>query len=194
MFYKPGKTDPKWDLGLAHDPFKALVQPRPIAWVSTRSTDGRDNLAPYSYFNALASKPPVVMFSSNGSPHSIRNARDTGEFVVNMVSEELTDVMNATATKDDVDEFERAGLEKAACHVVAAPRVAIAPASFECKLLQIVDLPGDDNKMAIGEVVGVHINDAILVDGLVRNWTPLARLGYMDYTAVRDVFSISRPK
>ena len=180
-------------MGLPHDPFKALVQPRPIGWISTRSADGVDNLAPYSFFNALASAPPLVMFSANGSPHSIANARATGEFVVNMVTEELAQAMNATATQDAVDEFERAGLEKAACEVVKAPRVAIAPASLECQVVQIVELPGDANVMAIGEVVGIYIDDAVLVDGEVRNWTPIARLGYMDYTAVRDVFQIKRP-
>jgi len=194
MFYEPGKTNPKTDLGLPHDPFKALIQPRPIGWISTRSADGRDNLAPYSFFNALASDPPLVMFSANGSPHSIRNARTTGEFVVNMVTLELAEAMNATATRDDVDEFERAGLAKAPCNLVAAPRVAASPVSLECKLVKSLDLPGASNQMAIGQVVGIHIDEAIMVDGEVRNWTPIARLGYTDYTAVRDVFSLNRPR
>ena len=193
MFYDPRRTDAKADLGLPHDPFKALVQPRPIGWISTRSKAGIDNLAPYSFFNALASAPPLVMFSANGSPHSIANAHETGEFVVNMVSEALAQAMNATATQDAVDEFERAGLAKAPCEVVSAPRVAIAPASLECQVVQIIELPGDANIMAIGEVVGIHIDDGIMTDGKVSNWTALARLGYMDYTAVRDVFSLNRP-
>ena len=193
MFYDPRVTDVKTDLGLPHDPFKALVQPRPIGWISTRSKAGVDNLAPYSFFNALASAPPLVMFSANGSPHSIANARDTGVFVVNMVSEALADAMNATATQDDVDEFERAGLTKAACRMVNAPRVATAPAALECEVVQIIELPGQANCMAIGEVVGIHIDDRIMVDGKVANWHALARLGYMDYTAVRDVFSLNRP-
>ena len=193
MFYDPRVTDAKTDLGLPHDPFKALVQPRPIGWISTRSKAGVDNLAPYSFFNALASAPPLVMFSANGSPHSIANARDTGVFVVNMVSEALADAMNATATQDDVDEFERAGLTKAACRVVKAPRVATAPAALECEVVQIIELPGKANRMAIGEVVGIHLDDRIMVDGKVAHWHALARLGYMDYTAVRDVFSLNRP-
>ena len=193
MFYDPRRTNAKADLGLPHDPFKALVQPRPIGWISTRSKAGVDNLAPYSFFNALASEPPLVMFSANGSPHSLANARETGEFVVNVVTEELAQAMNVTATQDVVDEFERAGLDKAACEIVNVPRVAASPVSLECQVVQIIELPGQANVMAIGEVVGIHIDDGIMVDGQVRHWTPIARLGYMDYTAVRDVFSLKRP-
>ncbi|MBV6633965.1 MAG: flavin reductase family protein [Alphaproteobacteria bacterium] len=193
MFYRPGEQDPKADLGLSHNPFKALVQPRPIGWISSRSADGRDNLAPYSFFNALSDAPPLVMFSANGSPHSIRNARETGFFAVNMVSKTLFHAMNETATSDDVDEFERAGLDKAECETIPVSRVAIAPATFECKVERIVELPGKANTMAIGEVIGIHIDDQIIKDGKVSNWFALARLGYMDYTAVQDVFSKSRP-
>ncbi|MEO0392008.1 MAG: flavin reductase family protein [Pseudomonadota bacterium] len=193
MFYDPRHTDAKTDLGLPHDPFKALVQPRPIGWISSRSKAGLDNLAPYSFFNALAAAPPLVMFSANGSPHSIANAKETGVFVVNMVTEELAQAMNATATQDAVDEFERAGLAKAECERVNAPRVAASPVALECEVVDIITLPGAANIMAIGAVVGIHLDDAILVDGQVRAWTPIARLGYKDYTAVRDVFSLDRP-
>lgn len=194
MFYEPGVTDIKAEFGLPHDPFKALVQPRPIGWISTLSKDGVANLAPYSFYNALAADPPVVIFSSNSSVHSIRNACETGEFVVNTVTEELLGAMNASATKLDVDEFDHAGLEKAPCRLVKPPRVAAAAAALECKLIQCIDLPGQNNRAAIGQVVGIHLDERILVDGKVRNWVPAARLGYMDYCAVRETFTMPRPE
>lgn len=194
MFYEPGKTDPKADLGLPFNPFKALIQPRPIGWISTLSGDGKANLAPYSFFNGLGDNPPMVMFASNNSPHSVANARATGEFVVNMVVEALKDQMNITSGSEDVDEFEAAGLTKVPCHVVKAPRVGESPASMECRVIQSIDLPGPDNKLTIGQVVGIHIDNAVFEDGMVRKILPLARLGYFDYTVVREVFSLQRPK
>jgi flavin reductase (DIM6/NTAB) family NADH-FMN oxidoreductase RutF len=200
MFYRPG-TDPH---GLAHNPFKALVAPRPIGWISSLDAEGLVNLAPYSFFNAVADTPPMVIFSNSGSragetgaKDSVTNIRATGEFVCNVVPLALRDPMNDTSAEHprDVDEFEHAGLAKAPCRVVAPPRVCAAPASLECRLWRIVELPGAANVLVIGEVVGVHIADSVIVDGKVdvTLYQPLARLGYRDYAAVTEVFALARP-
>jgi flavin reductase (DIM6/NTAB) family NADH-FMN oxidoreductase RutF len=200
MFYRPG-TDPH---GLAHNPFKALVAPRPIGWISTVNAEGRVNLAPYSFFNAVADTPPMVIFSNSGSKagetaakDSVTNIRATCEFVCNVVPLALKDAMNLSSGEyhADIDEFEHAGLTKAACRVVTPPRVAAAPAALECRLWRIVELPGAVNVLVIGEVVGVHIADSVIVDGKVdvTLYQPLARLGYRDYAAVSEVFALSRP-
>jgi flavin reductase (DIM6/NTAB) family NADH-FMN oxidoreductase RutF len=200
MFYRPG-TDPH---GLAHNPFKALVSPRPIGWISTVSAEGRVNLAPYSFFNAVADTPPMVVFSNSGSrageagaKDSVTNIRATGEFVCNVVPLALKDAMNLSSGEyhAEFDEFEHAGLAKAPSRVVAPPRVAAAPAALECRLWRIVELPGVANVLVIGEVVGVHIADSVIVDGKVdvTLYQPLARLGYRDYAAVSEVFALSRP-
>jgi flavin reductase (DIM6/NTAB) family NADH-FMN oxidoreductase RutF len=200
MFYRPGLDAH----GLPHDPFKAIVTPRPIGWISTLDAEGGVNLAPYSFFNAIADRPPMVAYSSTGQKpglderkDTLANIRATGEFVVNVVSFALRDAMNASsaALAPGADEFEAAGLEKAACEVVGPPRVKAAPAALECKLWKIIDLPGESNTLVIGEVVGVHIDEAMLRDGLldVTRYQPLSRLGYRDYAAVREVFSLSRP-
>lgn len=200
MFYRPG-LDPH---GLAHNPFKALVAPRPIGWISSRDAAGRVNLAPYSFFNAIADAPPMVMYSSTGrkiavdeGKDTVRNIRETGEFVANIVSFALRDAMNASSGHfpSGEDEFLRAGLTQAASLVVGPPRVAEAPAALECRAWKIIDLPGAANVMVIGEVVGVHIADAALSDGRVdvTRYAPLARLGYRDYAAVREVFALTRP-
>jgi flavin reductase (DIM6/NTAB) family NADH-FMN oxidoreductase RutF len=200
MFYRPG-TDPH---GLAHNPFKALVAPRPIGWISTVGAEGRVNLAPYSFFNAVADTPPMVIFSNAGSKagetaakDSVTNIRATGEFVCNVVPLALKDAMNLSSGEyhPDIDEFERAGLAKAPSLVVGPPRVAAAPAALECRLWRIVELPGAANVLVIGEVVGVHIADSVIVDGKVdvTLYQPLARLGYRDYAAVSEVFALSRP-
>ncbi len=200
MFYRPDLDDH----GLPHNPFKAIVSPRPIGWISTLGKDGAANLAPYSYFNALSDAPPMVMFSSSGckadrdhSKDSVSNIRETEEFVCNIVSYDLRDAMNATSGGFSAgqDEFELAGLEKAPCNVVRPPRVAAAPAALECRLHQIVPLIAPHSVMVIGEVVGVHINEAMLRDGIfdVLRYQPLSRLGYMDYAAVSATFSLKRP-
>ncbi|CAN5696330.1 flavin reductase family protein [soil metagenome] len=200
MFYRPMIDDH----GLPHNPFKAIVSPRPIGWISTRGTDGSVNLAPYSFFNALADTPPMVMFSSTGAKpetgevkDSLSNIRETGEFVVNIVSLALKDQMNATSGHYPAgeNEFLRAGLTALDCALVAAPRVGEAPASLECRLWRIIELPGEANVMAIGEVIGIHIDDAVLHGGRfdVTRYTPLARLGYRDYASVREVFALDRP-
>jgi len=201
MFYRPNIDDH----GLPHNPFKAIVSPRPIGWVSTVDTSGSPNLAPYSFFNAVTDNPPMVMFANTGTkpdqPYAkdtVANIRDTGEFVVNIVSLALKDVMNSTSgpLAADVDEFEHAGIVKAPCNVVKVPRVAASPASFECKLYKIVDLPGENNVLILGEVVGVHIDDSVLVNGIydVTKYSPLARLGYRDYATVTETFSLTRPE
>ncbi len=200
MFYRPGK-DPH---GLAHNPFKALIAPRPIGWISTCDAAGGVNLAPYSFFNALADTPPLVMYASNGrktgrdeGKDTVANIRATAEFVVNVVSFALRDAMNASSGPYPAgeDEFLRAGLEAAPSVVVAPPRVAQAPAALECRLWKVIDLPGAANALVIGEVVGVHVDPAVIVDGKidVAIYQPLARLGYRDYAAVTDVFSLTRP-
>jgi flavin reductase (DIM6/NTAB) family NADH-FMN oxidoreductase RutF len=200
MFYRPG-LDPH---GLAHNPFKALVAPRPIGWISSLDPRGRVNLAPYSFFNAIADDPPMVMYASTGrkigldeGKDTVANIRATGEFVVNIVSFALRDAMNASSGHYPAgeDEFARAGLTPSPSVVVGPPRVAEAPAALECRAWKVIDLPGPANVMVIGEVVGVHIADAVLAEGRVdvTRYAPLARLGYRDYAAVREVFALNRP-
>lgn len=199
MFYKPQDGH-----GLPHNPFNAIVTPRPIGWISSRGADGRDNLAPYSFFNAVAYVPPQVMFASTGAKEdrgdtkdSVANIRDTGVFCVNIVEFAMRDAMNRTSGpwEKDSDEFELADLEKAQCETIDCARVMAAPANLECKLTQIVQLPGAANFAVFGEVTGVHMRDDCLKDGKfdVLSFNPLARLGYRDYTVVRDTFSLSRP-
>lgn len=200
MFYRPG-LDPH---GLAHNPFKALVAPRPIGWISTLDAEGRANLAPYSFFNAVADDPPMVMYASNGrkvgrgdGKDTIANIRATGEFVANVVGLAWREAMNASsgAYAAGEDEFAIAGLATASSHVVRAPRIAGIPAALECRVWKVIELPGPDNVMVLGEVVGVHIDDAVVVAGKVdvTLYRPLARLGYRDYMAVSEVFTLNRP-
>jgi flavin reductase (DIM6/NTAB) family NADH-FMN oxidoreductase RutF len=199
MFYRPSEGH-----GLPHNPFNAIVTPRPIGWISTRDADGRDNLAPYSFFNAVAYVPPQVMFASTSAKadrgdtkDSVSNIRETGVFCVNIVEYAARDVMNASsATVDrDVDEFELAGIDKAACDTIAASRVANAPASLECKVTQIIQLEGESNFAVFGEVTGIHMRDDCIVDGRfdVTRYRPLTRLGYRDYGVIKEVFSLTRP-
>ncbi|MDG1378343.1 MAG: flavin reductase family protein [Yoonia sp.] len=199
MFYHP-----KDGHGLPHNPFNAIVAPRPIGWIGSRDKDGHDNLAPYSFFNAVAYEPPQVMFSSTSAKpdrgdtkDSVGNIRETGVFSVNVVSFALKDAMNLTsgAWGKDTDEFTLAGLEKAECNTINAPRVANAPATLECKVTQIITLEGAHNFAVFGEVTGVHIRDEFMTDGMfdLRKVQPLSRLGYQDYTSVTDLFSLKRP-
>ncbi|WP_416368984.1 flavin reductase family protein [Tritonibacter mobilis] len=199
MFYRPEDGH-----GLPHNPFNAVVTPRPIGWISTRSGAGVNNLAPYSFFNAVAYVPPQVMFAStstkddqDGTKDSIANIRETGVFCVNVVEYAMRDAMNKTSAALDkgIDEFAHAGLEAVPCETIDCARVAGVPAALECRLTQIVDLPGEANKVAFGEVVGVHLRDDCLVDGVfdVTRYQPLSRLGYRDYAKISDLFSLSRP-
>ena len=202
MFYKIGGPH-----GLHHDPFKSCVVPRPIGWISTIGADGAVNLAPYSFFNAAATEPPMVMFSSNGkqahgTKDSVANAEATGEFVCNMATWDLRDPMSQTSrpVPPEVDEFELAGLETQPSELVKPPRVKASPIHLECVYHQTLDLPcdieGGRNAVCIGRVVGVHIRDEFMTHGMVdiALIRPLARLGYQDYTVAEKVFPLSRPK
>lgn len=199
MFYRPEDGH-----GLPHNPFNAIVTPRPIGWISTRSAEGVSNLAPYSFFNAVAYEPPQVMFASTGSKpdqdgtkDSVANIIETGVFCVNIVEYAMRDAMNASsaALPREADEFTHADLAMQDCTTIPCARVAAAPAALECKLTNVVTLPGEANRVVFGEVLGVHMRDDCLVDGTfdVTRFVPLARMGYRDYSAVREVFSLTRP-
>lgn len=195
----------KRDHGLPHDPFKALVVPRPIGWVSTLDKAGRANLAPYSFFNAVSDRPPMLMFSSGGTKDSLRNILDTGEFTCSIATWALREAMNLSSAPvaPGVDEFELAGLAKAASRRVGPPRVAEAPAAFECRLWQALPLPPAKPggppayTLVIGTVVAVYIEDAFIRDGIVQSgeMRPLSRLGYMDYAVLEPeaMFTMNRP-
>jgi flavin reductase (DIM6/NTAB) family NADH-FMN oxidoreductase RutF len=200
IFYEVGRHR---EAGLAHDPFKALVTPRPIGWVSTMSDDGHINLAPYSFFNAIGEAPPMLAFSSKGAKDSATFAGELREFVWNLVTFELREQMNATSAPlpRGRSEFERAELEMAASRFVAPPRVASARCAMECKVIHAVELHDIDGRPAdqhlvIGQVLGVHLDEASVVDGAVdtARLRPVARLGGpADYTVVDDVFRMVRP-
>jgi flavin reductase (DIM6/NTAB) family NADH-FMN oxidoreductase RutF len=188
---------------LPHDPFKAIVAPRPIGWISTRALDGRINLAPYSFFNGFSSAPPIVGFSSEGWKDSASFAKESREFVANLATQDLRGPMNETSAplaRGD-NEFLRAGLTMAACRLVDAPRVAESPAALECKVVDVVEirsLTGDWSGavLILGEVVGFHIDERFIVDDRfdIARAHPLARCGYQDYAAVENVFAMARPK
>ncbi|GLK81200.1 flavin reductase family protein [Methylopila turkensis] len=187
---------------LPHDPFKAIVAPRPIGWISTVDAEGRPNLAPYSFFNGVAGSPPMVMFSSEGWKHSVANVDATGEFVCNFASLALKDAMNASSAyvAAGVSEFELAGLETADSSLIRPPRVKASPAALECKALSVTELSDLDGRrigrwMVVGQVVAVHIREEFLTDGLfdTAKANALARCGYMDYAAVETVFALERP-
>ena len=199
MFYNP-------EIGhnLPHDPFKAIVSPRPIGWISTTDKEKNVNLAPYSFFNAVADNPPMVMFSITGqkknisSKDTLQNIIETKCFVVNIVSKDLLNQMNQTSGNypKNTDEFVLANLEKTNCVYIDVPRVKKSPASLECTLYKVLKLPGFSNNMVIGKVVGVHINENILKNGIfdILAYDPIARLGYKDYTHVSSKFELERPK
>ena len=202
MFFTPGTY---LQSGLSHNPLKAIVSPRPIGWISSQGIDGSVNLAPYSYFNAISEQPPMVMFSSapggDTSKDSLRNVLETREFVVNVVSAALGDAMNVSSGSFPygTNEFDEAGLEMAACETVSVPRVKAAPAALECCLWQAIELPPPDDgrasTMVIGTITGIHIADNVIVDGKVdvAAYQPLARLGYMDYAQISELFAMRRP-
>lgn len=205
MFYRPGQEGH----GLPRNPFNALITPRPIAWVSTRGEDGASNLAPFSFFNGAAYEPPIVTVAFTGvklgrnegeRKDTLANIRATEEFAVNIVPTALKDVMNATAGHygSGESEFEAAGVTEAACREISAPRVAESPATLECRLVRLVELPNDgpgENTTVFGQVVGVHIADDILKDGFVdpTAFRPLARMGYLDYASITEIFELKRP-
>lgn len=198
MFYETEKNNH----GLPHDPFKAIVAPRPIGWIGSKGSDGSINLAPYSYFNAVSDKPKIVMFSSSGRKDSLRNVEETGVFTTSLVSRDLVDGMNMSSIDSPYgkNEFELAGLEMAQGQMVDACYVAKAWAALECKVTEIFQpktLGGNEssNWVVFGQVVGIHIRDEALNDGLLDGQVtvPVARLGYMDYSDAADVFSMRRP-
>lgn len=191
MFYRPAEGH-----GLPHNPFNAIVTPRPIGWISTRGPQG-DNLAPYSFFNAAAYSPPQVTFASTGLKDSVTNIRATGVFAVNIVEAAMLHPMSATSADlpPEVDEFAHAGVTKAECTTIPCPRVDGAPATLECEVIDILSLRGRDNFLVIGEVVGIHLRDDCLKAGRfdVTTFQPLARMGYRDYAVLREVFELKRP-
>lgn len=191
MFYRPEDGH-----GLPHNPFTAIVAPRPIGWIATRCATG-DNLAPYSFFNAVAYDPPQVMFASTGRKDSLANIEVSGVFAVNIVGFALRQAMNVTSGSypPGSDEFALAGLDKAECQTIDCPRVAAAPATLECRLTEVVTLKGKGNFLILGEVTGIHISDDCLSAGRfdVTRYQPLARGGYKDYSVVREVFEMTRP-
>ncbi|MEM7255537.1 MAG: flavin reductase family protein [Pseudomonadota bacterium] len=194
------------DHGLKHDPFKALMVPRPIGWISSLSAAGICNLAPYSFFNAVSERPTYVMFASAGMKDSLRNVEETGEFVCSLATWDLRDHMNVSSApvRPDVDEFPLAGLTAAKSRSVAPPRVKESPASFECKHWKTIQMPGVNEgdpggyHVVFGRVVSVYIDDRFVSEGMVDTGAmrPIARLGYMDYGVLNSeqVFAINRPQ
>ncbi|OBZ96412.1 flavin reductase [Pararhizobium polonicum] len=189
--------------GLAHDPFKAIVSPRPIGWIGSRAGDGSLNLAPYSFFNAISDAPKLVMFSSSGRKDSVRNIEETGEFTANFVSFDIRDAMNRTSAPvpHGKSEFALAGLTAVEGQFVRAPFVAEAYAALECKVTEMfrpktLDGTISDSHVVIGQVVGIHIREEAIRDGRfdMAKVRPVGRLGYMDYCDAGDVFEMLRPK
>lgn len=197
MFYEPPQGH-----SLPWDPLKAIVAPRPIGWISTVDPDGRPNLAPYSFFSVIQGKPPMVSFASEGLKDSAVNARDTGEFVANLVTEKNVDAMNASAKflPHGASEFEYAKLEVAQSRLVKPPRVKSAPAALECVVTDFTTLKDRkgtrlDGYLIIGEVIGVHLDATFLTGGKFDTDRAgvVARCGYRDYLTARDFFSLMRP-
>lgn len=202
MFYDPRANDH----GLPHNPFKAIVVPRPIGWISTLSPEGRPNLAPFSFFNAVAERPPIVMFSAGGHgpeghrfKDSVWYAEKTGEFVVNLATYDLREAVNMSSAPTGLDEFDLAELDTLPSRKVKPPRVAASPVHLECTTLQVIDLPADDERIAyrmvLGQVVGVHIADEVIENGRVaiERLRPVSRLGYMEWGTIGEVFTQNRP-
>ncbi|MDY1036309.1 flavin reductase family protein [Lelliottia sp. CFBP8978] len=180
-FYQPSLGH-----GLPHDPLNAIVGPRPIGWISSEDNDGRRNLAPYSFFNCFNYHPPIIGFSSNGWKDSVRNIVETGEFVWNLATVELANAMNESSASlaHDKDEFLFSGLTPVASQLVKAPRVAESPVNFECRLSQCIQLTGADGTpietwLVLGEVVGIHIRETLLEEGIYQTAkaNPILRAG-----------------
>ncbi len=199
MFYEPPNRDKQ---ALPHDPLKAIVAPRPIGWISSMSAAGVVNLAPYSFFNMFSENPWIVGFSSATLKDSVSNVAETGEFVYNLATLPLLDEVNRSSAPvpPDMNEFEFAGIESAPCNIVKTPRVAASPCAFECKWIETIHLKGLSGKPAqwylvLGEVVGVHIDERMIENGIVDivKMQTLARCGYMDYSPVEKITSLTRP-
>lgn len=198
--------EPRLGHGLAHDPFNSIVGPRPIGWISSCGTDGRTNLAPYSFFNAFNYVPPIIGFSSIGYKDTVRNVVDTGVFVWNLATRPLADAMNASsaAVPPETSEFDLAGLTPVASRLVRPPRVGESPVAFECRSTQIIQLQGADGVkvpswLVLGEVVAVHIRQDLLVDGVYQTAlaAPILRGGGpADYFSIgpEQLFRMHRPR
>ena len=205
MFYDPRENlrpEP-----LTHNPLNALVAPRPIGWISTISAQGEPNLAPFSYFNAFSADPPLVGYAPNAksagsAKDSLANVQAVPEFTVSVVSADLAEQMNATSKvlPHGTSEYETAGLEAGESRLVRPPYVARARAVLECQVFDIVALPagndGRGSQLVLGEVIGIHINDDLIIDGKVdgKALQQVARLGYFDYTVVDNLFELLRPE
>ena len=205
MFYETKKKNH----GLKYDPFKSCIIPRPIAWITTTSNNGEDNCAPYSFFNGVASDPPMVMFANNGPAiinegpkDTFSNIKDNKEFVINISTYSNKDKMNETCfpLEPEKSELDLAKLETSSSKIVKPKSLKISPINMECMLYKIIDLPskekGEYNGIIIGEVLGINIDDNCIKDGMVdvKKIKPLARLGYMDYCYVDNIFKMNRPK
>lgn len=196
MFYDAIRNDH----GFAVDPFKALVA-RPIGWLSTLSAEGVANLAPYSFFNIVSERPHYVVFGSSGYKDSLRNIEATGEFAVNVATYSIREAMNMSSSvvPSHVDEFVLAGLTKAPCQLIKAPRVAESPANFECRLHKTIELPDDEGKVSnwlvVGRVVAVHIDDRFIENGRVNSnaMQMISRVGYAEYATIDDIWRMRRP-
>ena len=203
MFFRPRhhKT-----AGLSYNPLKAIVSPRPIGWIASKGADGSHNLAPYSFFNAISEDPAMVMFSvmaaqPNHRKDTLRNVEETGEFVVNIVSQIQFDAMNISSGDFAYgdNEFARAGLKMVPSETVSVPRASDVPAALECTHYKTLPLPANDDGVSytvvIGSVTGIYVDDRIVEDGLVKydRFVPISRLGYRDYGRVTDVFQANRP-
>lgn len=206
MFYRPGQDDH----GLPRNPFNALITPRPIAWIVARGEDGVDNLAPFSFFNGAAYEPPIVSTAFTGAKlgdhlgerkDTLANIEATGVYSVNIVPTSLKNAMNASAAHLGAgeSEFAAAGVTAVPCSQIDCARVAESPATLECRLIEVVNLPNEGpgrNATVFGQVVGVHIDDSILKDGFVdpTSFKPLARMGYLDYASITEIFTLKRPE
>jgi flavin reductase (DIM6/NTAB) family NADH-FMN oxidoreductase RutF len=191
MFYEPKKKDH----GLPHDPFTAIVGPRPIGWITSMSLKGEVNLAPYSFFNSVSSDPPVVMFASDGRKDTLTYVEETGEFICNLATWELREAVKETSWKfpRGLNEMSAAGLEAVPSRLVRPPRVKASPCALECKWLQTVRLDDLDGNpaprfIAFGQVIGVHIDERFIKDGLLdtAEMKPILRAGYQDYFVVTE--------
>jgi flavin reductase (DIM6/NTAB) family NADH-FMN oxidoreductase RutF len=200
LFFEPQNRD---RVIFRYDPFKAMIAPRPVGWISTRDKQGSVNLAPYSFFNAFSGDPPVVGFCSEGLKDSAAFAVESGEFTWNMATWDLRHEMRMTSASLErgASEFAHAGLETAPCRYVKAPRVAASPCSLECKVTQsvvILDKNGKqtDRLLVLGEVIGAHVDERYVKDGIldILAMKPIARCGYQDYTAIDRLFSIDVPR
>lgn len=197
MFYDAIRNDH----GLLLDPFKAIVVPRPVGWISTVSADGVNNLAPYSFFNAFSENPHYVAFGSGGRKDTLFNVEETGEFAVNLATFDLREAMNVTSARAPahVDEFKLAGLTPEPCRLLKCARVGESPVVLECRHFKTLELPDDEGRvedyLVVGRVVGIHIDDRFIENGRVNTaaMKPVARLGYAEYATVENAWRMRRP-